>query len=68
MLQHLKHQQEGLSHLIATIKSDLQDLKLIEQGLQETMSQRWGKKHPPLGSRSKSVDTRGSGSMERLGV
>ena len=40
MLQHLKHQQEGLSHLIATIKSDLQDLKLIEQGLQETMSQR----------------------------
>ncbi|XP_022079496.1 nuclear pore complex protein Nup54-like [Acanthaster planci] len=38
--QHLKHQQEGLSHLIATIKSDLQDLKLIEQGLQETTSQR----------------------------
>ncbi|XP_038054996.1 nuclear pore complex protein Nup54-like [Patiria miniata] len=38
--QHLKHQQEGLSHLIATIKGDLQDLKLIEQGLQESTSHR----------------------------
>ncbi|XP_071787665.1 nuclear pore complex protein Nup54-like [Asterias amurensis] len=37
--QHLKHQQEGLSHLIATIKSDLVDLKLIDQGLQETALQ-----------------------------
>ncbi|XP_033111214.1 nuclear pore complex protein Nup54-like isoform X2 [Anneissia japonica] len=31
--QHLKKQQEGLSHLISTIKSDVEDLKLIEQGL-----------------------------------
>ncbi|XP_071951440.1 nucleoporin p54-like [Antedon mediterranea] len=31
--QHLKKQQEGLSHLIATIKSDLEDVQLIEQGL-----------------------------------
>ncbi|XP_013380711.1 nucleoporin p54 [Lingula anatina] len=31
--QHLKQQQEGLQHLISIIKDDMEDLKLIEQGL-----------------------------------
>lgn len=31
--QHLKQQQEGLSHLISVIKDDLEDIKLIEHGL-----------------------------------
>uniref|UniRef100_A0A7N6FFT1 54 kDa nucleoporin n=1 Tax=Anabas testudineus TaxID=64144 RepID=A0A7N6FFT1_ANATE len=35
--QHLKQQQDGLSHLISVIKDDLEDIKLIEHGL----SDRW---------------------------
>ena len=34
--QHLKQQQEGLQHLISIIKEDVDDLKLIEQGLCDT--------------------------------
>ncbi|XP_054908549.1 nucleoporin p54 isoform X2 [Poeciliopsis prolifica] len=33
--QHLKQQQEGLSHLISVIKDDLEDIKLIEHGLSD---------------------------------
>ncbi|KAI8510638.1 Nuclear pore complex protein Nup54, partial [Branchiostoma belcheri] len=33
--QHLKQQQEGLTHLISIIKDDMEDLKVIEQGLAE---------------------------------
>eukprot|EP00058_Branchiostoma_floridae_P001530 XP_002587018.1 hypothetical protein BRAFLDRAFT_103834 [Branchiostoma floridae] len=33
--QHLKQQQEGLTHLIGIIKDDMEDLKVIEQGLSE---------------------------------
>lgn len=40
--QHLKHQQEGLSHLIGIIKEDLEDIKLAEQGLNETVHIRGG--------------------------
>ncbi|KAJ1204890.1 hypothetical protein NDU88_000325 [Pleurodeles waltl] len=40
--QHLKHQQEGLSHLIGIIKEDLEDIKLAEQGLNETVHVRGG--------------------------
>ncbi|XP_023563464.1 nucleoporin p54 isoform X1 [Octodon degus] len=35
--QHLKQQQEGLSHLISIIKDDLEDIKLVEHGLNETI-------------------------------
>ncbi|XP_025047862.1 nucleoporin p54 isoform X3 [Alligator sinensis] len=35
--QHLKQQQEGLSHLISIIKDDLEDIKLIEHGLNESI-------------------------------
>ncbi|KAM4674238.1 nucleoporin p54-like isoform 2-T2 [Amazona ochrocephala] len=35
--QHLKQQQEGLSHLISIIKDDLEDIKLIEQELNESI-------------------------------
>uniref|UniRef100_A0A667WHM7 54 kDa nucleoporin n=1 Tax=Myripristis murdjan TaxID=586833 RepID=A0A667WHM7_9TELE len=38
--QHLKQQQEGLSHLISVIKDDLEDIKLIEHGLHILGSQR----------------------------
>ena len=31
--QHLKLQQEGIQHLIAVIKDDMEDLKLIEHGM-----------------------------------
>uniref|UniRef100_A0AAQ4RHS8 54 kDa nucleoporin n=1 Tax=Gasterosteus aculeatus aculeatus TaxID=481459 RepID=A0AAQ4RHS8_GASAC len=31
--QHLKQQQDGLSHLISVIKDDLEDIKLIEHGV-----------------------------------
>ncbi|KAJ3605031.1 hypothetical protein NHX12_027082 [Muraenolepis orangiensis] len=34
--QHLKQQQEGLSHLISVIKDDLEDIKLIEHGLTDS--------------------------------
>ncbi|KAG7257448.1 hypothetical protein CRUP_007752 [Coryphaenoides rupestris] len=34
--QHLKQQQEGLSHLISVIKDDLEDIKLIEHGLMDS--------------------------------
>ncbi|XP_051960913.1 nucleoporin p54-like [Xyrauchen texanus] len=34
--QHLKQQQEGLSHLIGVIKDDLDDIKMIEDGLQDS--------------------------------
>ncbi|XP_009639815.2 nucleoporin p54 [Egretta garzetta] len=40
--QHLKQQQEGLSHLISIIKDDLEDIKLIEHGLNETIPIRGG--------------------------
>ncbi|XP_077594112.1 nucleoporin p54 isoform X3 [Stigmatopora nigra] len=33
--QHLKQQQDGLSHLISVIKDDLEDMKLIEHGLSD---------------------------------
>uniref|UniRef100_A0A4W3H6W0 54 kDa nucleoporin n=1 Tax=Callorhinchus milii TaxID=7868 RepID=A0A4W3H6W0_CALMI len=35
--QHLKLQQEGLSHLISVLKEDLEDVKLIEHGLSESV-------------------------------
>uniref|UniRef100_UPI00398F4961 nucleoporin p54 isoform X1 n=1 Tax=Pristiophorus japonicus TaxID=55135 RepID=UPI00398F4961 len=35
--QHLKLQQEGLSHLISVLKEDLEDVKLIEHGLNESV-------------------------------
>lgn len=41
-LQHLKQQQEGLSHLISIIKDDLEDIKLIEHGLNESIPIRGG--------------------------
>lgn len=34
--QHLKRQQEGLSHLINIVKDDLEDVRTIEQGLVES--------------------------------
>ncbi|XP_047425842.1 nucleoporin p54 isoform X1 [Mugil cephalus] len=34
--QHLKQQQDGLSHLISVIKDDLEDIKLIEHGLSDS--------------------------------
>ncbi|XP_077354272.1 nucleoporin p54 [Festucalex cinctus] len=34
--QHLKQQQDGLSHLIGVIKDDLEDIKLIEHGLRDS--------------------------------
>ncbi|XP_062991708.1 nucleoporin p54 isoform X2 [Elgaria multicarinata webbii] len=40
--QHLKQQQEGLSHLISIIKDDLEDIKLIENGLNESIPIRGG--------------------------
>ncbi|KAM8939712.1 nucleoporin p54 isoform 2-T2 [Pelodytes ibericus] len=40
--QHLKQQQEGLSHLIGIIKDDLEDIKLIEQGLTDNVHIRGG--------------------------
>ncbi|XP_018409077.1 PREDICTED: nucleoporin p54 isoform X2 [Nanorana parkeri] len=40
--QHLKQQQEGLSHLITIIKDDLEDIKLIEQGLIDNVHIRGG--------------------------
>jgi len=41
--QHLKRQQEGLSHLISIIKDDLEDVRTIEQGLVESakLKQKW---------------------------
>lgn len=41
-LQHLKQQQEGLSHLISIIKDDLEDIKLIEHELNESIPMRGG--------------------------
>ncbi|XP_071378227.1 nucleoporin p54 isoform X2 [Centroberyx affinis] len=40
--QHLKQQQEGLSHLISVIKDDLEDIKLIEHGLTDSGHMRGG--------------------------
>lgn len=40
--QHLKQQQEGLSHLIGIIKDNLEDIKLIEQGLSDNVHLRGG--------------------------
>ncbi|KAM4634349.1 nucleoporin p54 isoform 3-T3 [Polymixia lowei] len=40
--QHLKQQQEGLSHLISVIKDDLEDIKLIEHGLNDSGHMRGG--------------------------
>jgi len=40
--QHLKQQQDGITHLISIIKEDLDDLKLVEQGLGvEVKVRRW---------------------------
>ncbi|XP_039636431.1 nucleoporin p54 [Perca fluviatilis] len=41
--QHLKQQQDGLSHLISVIKDDLEDIKLIEHGLSDSGHMRGGK-------------------------
>ncbi|XP_062867846.1 nucleoporin p54 isoform X1 [Trichomycterus rosablanca] len=41
--QHLKQQQEGLSHLIGVIKDDVEDIKIIEQGLHDSVHVRAGK-------------------------
>ncbi|XP_015231831.1 PREDICTED: nucleoporin p54 isoform X2 [Cyprinodon variegatus] len=40
--QHLKQQQDGLSHLISVIKDDLEDIKLIEHGLNDGGHMRGG--------------------------
>ncbi|CAF97172.1 unnamed protein product, partial [Tetraodon nigroviridis] len=40
--QHLKQQQEGISHLISVIKDDLEDIKLIEHGLSDGGHMRGG--------------------------
>jgi len=42
-LQHLKRQQEGLSHLISIIKDDLEDVRTMEQGFIESskLKQKW---------------------------
>ncbi|KAK2819288.1 hypothetical protein Q5P01_024849 [Channa striata] len=40
--QHLKQQQDGLSHLISVIKEDLEDIKLIEHGLIDSGHMRGG--------------------------
>ncbi|KAM9328967.1 nucleoporin p54 isoform 1-T1 [Gastrophryne carolinensis] len=40
--QHLKLQQEGISSLIGIIKDDLEDIKLIEQGLSDNVHIRGG--------------------------
>ncbi|XP_037548169.1 nucleoporin p54 isoform X1 [Nematolebias whitei] len=40
--QHLKQQQDGLSHLIGVIKEDLEDIKLIEHGLSDGGHMRGG--------------------------
>lgn len=42
ILQHLKQQQEGISHLISVIKDDLEDIKLIEHGLSDGGHMRGG--------------------------
>ncbi|XP_061589666.1 nucleoporin p54 isoform X2 [Cololabis saira] len=38
--QHLKQQQDGLSHLINVIKDDLEDIKLVEHGLSDSAPMR----------------------------
>uniref|UniRef100_A0A1A7XQE7 54 kDa nucleoporin n=1 Tax=Iconisemion striatum TaxID=60296 RepID=A0A1A7XQE7_9TELE len=40
--QHLRQQQDGLSHLISVIKEDLEDIKLIEHGLSDSGHMRGG--------------------------
>ncbi|XP_037121551.1 nucleoporin p54 isoform X2 [Syngnathus acus] len=40
--QHLKQQQDGLSHLISVIKDDLEDITLIEHGLSDSGHVRGG--------------------------
>ncbi|KAM8872542.1 nucleoporin p54 isoform 2-T3 [Synchiropus picturatus] len=40
--QHLKQQQDGLSHLISVIKDDLEDIKLVEHGLSDSGHTRGG--------------------------
>ncbi|XP_064481914.1 nuclear pore complex protein Nup54-like [Ornithodoros turicata] len=40
MKTHLKNQQDGIGHLIKILKSDIEDLKGIEAGLQESAVQR----------------------------
>uniref|UniRef100_A0A8C5ECL6 54 kDa nucleoporin n=2 Tax=Gouania willdenowi TaxID=441366 RepID=A0A8C5ECL6_GOUWI len=40
--QHLKQQQDGLTHLISVIKDDLEDIKLIEHGLSDSGHMRGG--------------------------
>ncbi|KAF7661121.1 hypothetical protein LDENG_00268600 [Lucifuga dentata] len=40
--QHLKQQQDGLSHLISVIKDDMEDIKLIEHGLTDSGHMRGG--------------------------
>uniref|UniRef100_A0AAY4ESG9 54 kDa nucleoporin n=1 Tax=Denticeps clupeoides TaxID=299321 RepID=A0AAY4ESG9_9TELE len=41
--QHLKQQQDGLSHLISVIKDNMEDIKLIEHGLHDSVHMRGGK-------------------------
>ncbi|XP_042567481.1 nuclear pore complex protein Nup54-like, partial [Cyprinus carpio] len=41
--QHLKHQQQGLCHLISVIKDDLDDIKTIEDGLHDSVHGRSSK-------------------------
>ncbi|XP_031433260.1 nucleoporin p54 isoform X2 [Clupea harengus] len=41
--QHLKQQQDGLSHLIGVVKDDMEDIKLIEHGLHDSVHIRGGK-------------------------
>jgi nuclear pore complex protein Nup54 len=39
-LQHLKRQQEGLTHLVSIIKGDLEELQVIEHGLADSGKQK----------------------------
>ncbi|XP_059403089.1 nucleoporin p54 isoform X1 [Carassius carassius] len=41
--QHLKQQQQGLSHLISVIKDDLDDIKTVEDGLHDSVHGRSSK-------------------------
>lgn len=38
--QHLKYEQDGISHLVSILKEDLEDLKIIGSGLKEVLDRR----------------------------
>ncbi|XP_013783741.1 nuclear pore complex protein Nup54-like [Limulus polyphemus] len=38
--QHLRYQQDGISHLISVLKDNMEDLKIIEEGLKEASDRR----------------------------